>query len=286
MRLLRLGPSGNEFPGMIDSNGVIRDCSGVTSDFNLKWLVSDGLAKLAAINPKELPAVKETHRIGAPITGIRKIICVGLNYSDHAAETGQSTPEEPVLFMKPTTTLQGPNDPVVLPKNSKAVDWEVELAIIIGKTASYVDLSEARSHIAGFSIFHDVSERSFQLERGGQWVKGKGCDTFGPLGPWLVTVDEFEFPLQLNLMLDVNGQNMQAGSTDKMIFDVDYLVHYISQFMTLEPGDVITTGTPPGVGMGQKPPQFLKHGDVVTLQIDQLGKQTQQVIAYERFRND
>lgn len=279
MKLLRVGDHGKESPALLDTEGVLRDCSGITPDFTSEWLESGGVVDLLSVNQSALPRIRTKTRVGVPVADIGKIVCVGLNYSDHAAETGQAIPNEPVLFMKPTTTLQGPNDPIVLPPGAQKVDWEVELALIIGKRASYVSLEDARSYIAGFSIFHDVSERVFQLERGGQWVKGKGCDTFGPLGPWLVTVDEFEFPLCLELGLDVNGDRMQSGTTEKMIFDVEYLVHYISQFMTLEAGDVISTGTPPGVGMGRIPPRFLLEGDTVALSIDQLGEQRQHIVS-------
>lgn len=280
MKLLRIGERGVEIPALLDNGAVLRDCSSVTGDFTPTWLESGGVAELAELHKADLPEIEPGQRIGAPIANIGKVVCVGLNYSDHAAEAGQAPPDEPVLFMKPTTTVQGPNDPIILPPFGEKVDWEVELAIIIGKRASYVELNDARSYIAGFSIFHDVSERAFQLERGGQWVKGKGCDTFGPLGPWLVTVDEFSFPLRLDLKLAVNGELMQSGKTKKMIFDVEYLVHYISQFMTLEAGDVISTGTPPGVGMGQKPPRYLKDADVVNLSIDKLGEQRQRVVSF------
>lgn len=280
MKLLRIGESSAEIPAFIDESGVLRDCSSVTQDFTPTWLESGGIAELAKLDKKNLPEIRPGHRIGTPIANIGKVVCVGLNYSDHAAEAGQTPPDEPIIFMKPTTTLQGPDDPIILPPFGEKVDWEVELAIIIGKRASYVKLDDARFHIAGFSIFNDVSERAFQLERGGQWVKGKGCDTFGPLGPWLVTVDEFTFPLRLGLSLEVNGVVLQSGTTEKMIFDVEYLVHYISQFMTLEAGDVISTGTPPGVGMGQNPPRYLNSGDVVNLKIDQLGEQRQRVVSF------
>jgi len=280
MKLLRIGQRDAEIPALIDGGGVLRDCSSVTPDFTPTWLESGGIAKLAEVNSRDLPEIAAGQRIGAPIADIGKVVCVGLNYSDHAAETGQAPPEEPIIFMKPTTAVQGPNDPIILPPSSEKVDWEVELAIIIGKRASYLSQDEARFYIAEFSIFHDVSERAFQLERGGQWVKGKGCDSFGPLGPWIVTTDEFAFPLRLMLSLEVNGEVFQSGTTENMIFDVDYLVHYISQFMTLEAGDVISTGTPPGVGIGQSPPRFLNSGDFVSLRIDQLGKQRQHVVSF------
>lgn len=281
MKLVRMGERGAEVPAFIDRGGFLRDCSSIVQDFTPMWLESGGIASLVEIDPEGLPEIQPRQRIGLPVAGVGKVVCVGLNYSDHAAEAGQKPPDEPVLFMKPTTTLQGPDDPIVLPPSANKVDWEVELAVVIGKRASYVSMDDARSHIAGFSIFHDISERAFQLERGGQWVKGKGCDTFGPLGPWLVTTDEFSFPLKLNLTLEVNGVLFQSGTTEKMIFDVEYLVHYISQFMTLEAGDVISTGTPPGVGMGQNPPRFLAAGDRVNLRIDQLGEQCQRVVPFQ-----
>jgi 2-keto-4-pentenoate hydratase/2-oxohepta-3-ene-1,7-dioic acid hydratase in catechol pathway len=280
MKLLRVGAAGAERPALLDLNGTLRDLSAHVTDIDGGWLQSGGLEQIRRLDPRELPQIPAPGRVGCPVARIGKLVCVGLNYRDHAAEAGLPVPAEPILFMKATTAISGPNDPVIIPKGSQKTDWEVELAIVIGRRAQYVTLEEALNHVAGFCIANDVSERAFQIERGGQWVKGKSCDTFGPLGPWLVTRDEVPSPGALRMWLDVNGERMQEGSTRTMIFDVPFLVHYISQFMTLEAGDVISTGTPPGVGMGRKPPRFLREGDVMSLGIDGLGEQKQQVRNY------
>jgi len=282
MKLLRYGPVGQEKPGMLDAAGKLRDLSGTVADIAGDTLSPAGLAKLKALDPASLPLVSGTPRIGACVGHVGKFIAVGLNYSDHAAETGAKVPEEPILFMKATSSIVGPNDTVVIPKKSVKTDWEVELAIVIGTKANYVDEADALSHVAGYCIVNDVSEREFQAERGGQWTKGKSADTFGPMGPWLVTPDEIADVQALDMFLDVSGQRRQTGTTKTMIFGVRFLVHYISQFMTLYPGDVITTGTPPGVGLGIKPvPVFLKPGDDMHLGIQGLGEQRQKVVAYE-----
>lgn len=277
MKLLRVGAPDNERPALLDCDGVLRDLSTLVRDIDGAWLASDGIATLSEIDPQQLPALAANSRIGCPIGHVGKYVCVGLNYRDHAEEAGQPIPSEPILFMKATTAIQGPNDDILIPPGSTKTDWEVELAIVIGRRARRVARAEANRHIAGFCVANDVSERSYQLERGGQWDKGKGCDSFGPVGPWLVTADEVADPQDLTLWLEVNGEQRQRGSTHLMIFDVSFLVHYISQFMTLEPGDIISTGTPPGVGMGAKPPRFLRAGDVVTLGIQGLGEQCQHV---------
>jgi 2,4-diketo-3-deoxy-L-fuconate hydrolase len=282
MKLLRLGDAGHERPAILDADGKPRDLYSHVRDIDAAWLEGGGIDQLRKLDVKSLPAVPGSPRVGCPVAGVRKVVAVGLNYRDHAEEAGMQVPQEPILFMKATNTIQGPTDTVVIPRNSAKTDWEVELAIIIGKRAQYIEHGDALSHIAGFCVANDVSERAFQLERGGQWDKGKNCDTFCPLGPWLVTPDELPSPLHLKMWLDVNGERMQNGSTRTMIFDPLFLVHYISQFMTLEPGDVIITGTPPGVGMGRKPPRFLKSGDVMTLGIEGLGEQRQPVKAYEQ----
>ena len=282
MKLLRYGPVGQEKPGILDAAGKLRDLSGTVADIAGDTLSPAGLAKLKALDPTSLPLVSGTPRIGACVGNVGKFIAVGLNYSDHAAETGAKVPEEPILFMKATSSIVGPNDTVVIPKKSVKTDWEVELAIVIGTKANYVDEADALSHVAGYCIVNDVSEREFQAERGGQWTKGKSADTFGPMGPWLVTPDEIADVQALDMFLDVSGQRRQTGTTKTMIFGVRFLVHYISQFMTLYPGDVITTGTPPGVGLGIKPtPVFLKPGDDMYLGIQGLGEQRQKVVAYE-----
>lgn len=277
MRLLRVGERDRERPALLDSDGGMRDLSALVPDIDPAWLAEGGIDRLRTIDPKDLPRISGPVRIGCPVRGIGKYVCVGLNYRDHAAETGQPIPVEPILFMKATSAIGGPDDDILIPPGSQKTDWEVELAIVIGHRARRAPLAHAASHIAGFCISNDVSERAYQLERGGQWDKGKGCDSFGPLGPWLVTADEVPDPQRLAMWLDVNGQRYQNSSTGMMIFDVAFLVHYISQFMTLEPGDVISTGTPPGVGMGLKPPRFLRAGDVVTLGIEGLGEQRQRV---------
>ena len=280
MKLLRYGKNGYEKPGMLDHLDQIRDLSGVIDNLDAQAISPAGLKKLRAIKPESLPLVKGKPRLGVPYTGISKFVAVGLNYSDHAAEAGMPVPGEPILFMKTTTSIIGPNDPVVLPKDAHKGDWEVELGIVIGSTARYVPEDRALDYVAGYSVVNDVSERSFQLERGSQWDRGKGCDTFGPIGPYLVTTDEVPNPQALDMWLDLNGQRMQTGNTRTMIFGAAFLVSYISRFMTLLPGDIIATGTPPGVGLGKKPPVFLKPGDVMTLGLKGLGEQRQEVRAF------
>jgi len=280
MKLVRFGPKGRERPGVVDAAGVIRDISTLTPDIDGRALAGDLVAKLAAADVAALPAVDTGVRLAEPVGGVGKFICVGLNYSDHARESGMTPPEEPILFMKATSAVCGPDDATVMPRGATKVDWEVELGVVIGRRASYVSREAAMEHVAGYCVVNDLSERAFQLERGGQWVKGKSCDSFGPFGPWLVTPDEVTDPGNLRLWLDVNGQRMQDGSTRFMIFDVPYLVHYISQFMTLEPGDLISTGTPPGVGLGMNPPRWLTEDDVVELGIDKLGTQRHRVVAH------
>ncbi|MDB5751144.1 MAG: 2-keto-4-pentenoate hydratase/2-oxohepta-3-ene,7-dioic acid hydratase-like protein [Ramlibacter sp.] len=281
MKLVRYGNPGKEKPGLVDADGRIRDLSGVVPDIGPAQLGAAGMAKLRKVNPAKLPLVRGTPRFGCPVNGVGKFVAIGLNYADHAAESGVPIPKEPVVFMKATSCLQGPNDPVMLPKGSVKTDWEVELAIIIGTEARYVAQSKALGYVAGFAVCNDVSEREYQLERGPQWDKGKGCDTFGPVGPWLVTADEIANVQRLAMWLDVNGERRQTGNTKTMIFNVAKLVSYVSQFMTLKPGDIITTGTPPGVGLGMKPPQFLKKGDVMTLGIEGLGEQRQVVVPFK-----
>jgi 2-keto-4-pentenoate hydratase/2-oxohepta-3-ene-1,7-dioic acid hydratase in catechol pathway len=280
MKLLRYGPSGHEKPGLLDADGRIRDLSSIVSNIDSGVLAPSRLEHLRKFDPAKLPLVRGTPRLGVPYTGIGKFIAIGLNYSDHAAESGMPVPSEPIVFMKATTCITGPNDGIVLPKGSTKTDWEVELGVVIGARAQYVDKADALKYVAGYCVVNDVSERNFQLERGSQWDKGKGCDTFGPIGPYLVTAESVGDPHELGMWLDVNGQPRQRGNTKTMVFGVAHLVSYISQFMTLMPGDIITTGTPPGVGMGMKPPQFLKPGDVVTLGIEGLGEQRQRVTAW------
>ena len=282
MKLVRYGRPGKEKPGLIDGAGKLRDLSGVVDDIAGPTLSRKGLAKISKIKPASLPAVRGAPRLGPCVGAVGNFVAVGLNYADHAAETGAAIPKEPILFNKAPSCISGPNDDVVIPRGSVKTDWEVELAIVIGARASYVAEHEALAHVAGFCICNDVSEREFQQERGGQWMKGKGCATFGPLGPWLTTPDEIADVQKLGMWLDVNGERMQTGSTATMIFDVKTLVSYISHFMILLPGDVITTGTPPGVGLGKKPPRFLKAGDVVSLGIDGLGVQTQRFAAWKK----
>lgn len=278
MKLLRYGPAGAEKPALVAKDASIRDLSGVIADFNGDALSNAGLARLAAIDPATLPEVS-VERIGSCVPRPGKFICVGLNYADHAKETGKAPPDEPILFMKATSAVVGPNDDVEIPRGSQKADWEVELGVVIGTRAKYVSKADALNHVAGYCVVNDVSERAFQSERGGQWTKGKSHDTFGPIGPWLVTRDEVADPQNLALWLDVDGIRRQTGNTNTMIFGVAHLVSYISQFMTLEPGDVIATGTPPGVGMGIKPePVFLKTGQVMTLGIEGLGEQRQQTV--------
>ncbi len=283
MKLLRYGPKGAEKPGLLDADGRIRDLSGHVADISGARLSPAGLKALAAIDPKSLPLVGGSPRYGVPVSGVSKFIAVGLNFADHAAESNLPIPEEPVLFTKAVSCLTGPNDPVMIPRGSLKTDWEVELGVVIGSRASYVTEDEALDHVAGYVLINDVSERAFQIERGGTWDKGKGCDTFGPVGPWLVTADEVGDPQDLSMWLDVNGQRRQDGSSKTMIFPIRKLVSYISEFMTLEPGDLITTGTPPGVGMGQKPEAvYLKAGDKIHLGIEKLGEQRQIVVAWSR----
>lgn len=282
MKLLRYGPKGMEKPGLIDSESRIRDLSPLLADITTSHLSPDGISALKALDISKLPVVNEVARLGVPYHRPGKVICVGLNYSDHAAETGQAAPDQPVLFLKATSSLRGPNDPVVLPQNSTRSDWEVELGVVIGSTARYVTRAEAMEYVAGYCVVNDLSERHFQLECGGQWDKGKGCDTFGPVGPWLVTRDEISDPQALDLWLEVNGRTFQSGSTRNMLFDIATLVSYISQFMTLDPGDLISTGTPAGVGHGQKPTIYLRAGDTIRLGISGLGEQTQRVFAWDR----
>jgi 2,4-diketo-3-deoxy-L-fuconate hydrolase len=281
MRLLRYGPAGQEKPGILDNSGALRDLSGVVSDIAGDVLLPDSLAALRALDPATLPRVSGAPRIGPCVGRVGKFICIGLNYSDHAAESGMAVPKEPIVFMKATSAISGPNDDIVIPKGSQKADWEVELGIVIGKGAKYVAEADALDHVAGYCTVHDVSERAFQLEMGGQWVKGKSADTFGPIGPWLVTADAVPHWNQLGLWLEVDGKRYQNGTTSTMIFGVPYLVSYLSQFMSLQPGDIITTGTPPGVGMGQKPPVFLQPGSVLRLGVEGLGEQQQRTVAWQ-----
>ncbi|MBA8877670.1 fumarylacetoacetate hydrolase family protein [Phyllobacterium myrsinacearum] len=277
MKLVRYGPAGQEKPGLVDKDGKVRDLSAHVKDIAGEAISPAGLKKLAAIDPATLPEVT-VDRYGACVAGTGKFICIGLNYSDHAAETGATVPPEPIIFMKATSAIVGPNDNVEIPRTSLKTDWEVELGVVIGKHAKYVSEDEALDHVAGYCLINDVSERAFQAERQGQWTKGKSSDTFGPTGPWLVTKDEIADPQKLKMWLEVNGHRYQNGSTETMVYGVKYLVSYLSQFMSLHPGDIISTGTPPGVGLGQKPNIFLKAGDVMTLGIEGLGEQRQDVV--------
>lgn len=279
MKLLRYGAPGEEKPGLLDSQGVLRDLSGHAADIGGDVLLPDALEKLRALDARWLPPVPGNPRIGPCVANVGKFICVGLNYSDHAIESGMAIPSEPVLFLKATSAICGPNDNVEIPFRSEKTDWEVELGIVIGKPAKYVSKENALDHVAGYCVINDVSERAFQLERGGQWDKGKGCDTFGPIGPWLVTPDEVADPQNLNMWLEVDGKRYQNGSTRTMIFGVAHLVSYISHFMSLQPGDIISTGTPPGVGFGQKPQVYLQPGQTMRLGIDGLGEQQQTTVA-------
>ena len=279
MKLLRHGPAGAERPGMLHSDGTIRNLTGIVPDIGGAVLSDVGLSALRGIDAGKLPVVAADTRLGACVAGTGKFICIGLNYADHAAESGMAVPPEPVIFMKATSAICGPNDPIIIPRTSEKTDWEVELGVIIGTRAKYVSEAEALNHVAGYAVTNDVSERAFQTERAGQWTKGKSCDNFGQLGPWLVTRDEVADPQALKMWLTVNGQTMQNGSTRTMVYGVAHIVSYLSQFMTLHPGDVISTGTPPGVGMGMKPQRFLRAGDVVELGIEGLGQQRQDVIA-------
>jgi 2,4-didehydro-3-deoxy-L-rhamnonate hydrolase len=279
MKLVRYGEKGREKPGLVDKSGQLRDLSDHIKDLDGAAYSPESLKKLAAINPATLPAVSGKPRLGSPVTGISKFVAIGLNYSDHAKETGAEIPTEPIFFIKANTALSGPNDPVEKPRGSTKLDWEVEIAAIIGTRAKYVSEADALNHVAGYCVCNDVSERNFQIERLGQWTKGKSHDTFGPLGPWLVTKDEVADVQKLGMWLDVNGERRQTGSTSTMIFSMAKCISYVSQFMTLLPGDIVTTGTPPGVGLGMKPPKFLNVGDVVTLGIEGLGEQRQEIIA-------
>ena len=281
MKLLRYGPAGEEKPGLLDEDGRIRDLSDKITDINGAALAPDRLAALAKLDTASLPLVEGSPRLGPPVAGIGKIIAVGINYAAHGKETKIDIPDEPILFTKAVTSLSGPNDPVILPKGSKKGDWEVELAIVIGRRAQYVEQADAMDVIAGFAVINDVSERALQLEGSGQWLKGKSFDTFAPFGPWLVTPDEVPDPQNLNLWLEVNGERHQDGNTSAMIFGITYLVSSISEYMTLMPGDVIPTGTPPGVGLGHEPPIFLQPGDVMRLGVEGLGEQRQEVRAWE-----
>jgi 2,4-didehydro-3-deoxy-L-rhamnonate hydrolase len=282
MKLLRYGPQGQEKPALLDAHGQVRDLSGVINRIDAQTLAPAGLAALARLDPQQLPLVREPGRIGVPFEQPGKFLCVGLNYRDHAAEAGLPEPKEPILFFKADTSLNGPNDPVVLPQGAQKADWEVELGVVIGRTARYVSEAEALTYVAGYVLVNDVSEREYQLERGGTWDKGKGCDTFGPVGPWFVSADQIPDPQVLDLWLEVNGQRYQQGSTRNMIFSVAQLVSYISRFMTLKPGDLIATGTPAGVGMGLKPaPKYLQPGDTMRVGASQLGEQLQHVHAWD-----
>ncbi len=275
MKFLRYGAPGQEKPGILDNQGQIRDLSEKVSDISGAVLDPAALAKLADLDVDGLPLVEGTPRLGPCVAGTGKFICIGLNYADHAAESGMAVPPEPVIFMKATSAIVGPNDDLLIPRGSEKTDWEVELGVVIGRTAKYVSEADALDYVAGYCTVHDVSERAFQIERAGQWTKGKSCDTFGPTGPWLVTKDEIADPQNLKMWLTVNGETMQNGSTKTMVYGVAFLVSYLSQFMSLQPGDIISTGTPPGVGMGMKPPRYLKAGDVIELGIEGLGNQKQ-----------
>lgn len=279
MKLLRYGPKGQEKPGMLDASGAIRDLSGVIDEIDGTTICADGLAKLAGLDPSSLPAISGQPRLGACVAGVGKFICIGLNYADHAAESGLQVPPEPVIFMKCTSAICGPNDDVEIPRKSRKTDWEVELGVIIGKETKYIDEKDAMDYVAGYCVVNDVSERAFQAERAGQWTKGKSHDTFGPIGPWLVTKDEIADPQTLDMWLEVDGHRYQDGSTKTMVYKVPFLVAYLSQFMSLQPGDIISTGTPPGVGMGVKPdPVYLKPGQTMRLGIEGLGEQQQKTV--------
>jgi ureidoglycolate lyase len=278
VKLLRYGPPGAEKPGLLDAQGRIRDLSGIVTDIGGATLLPDGLARLRTTDPMSLPLVEGNPRFGPCVAGIGKFVCIGLNYADHAAESGHPVPDEPVIFMKATSAVCGPDDDVEIPRGSEKTDWEVELGVVIGKPAKHVDEAQALEHVAGYCVINDVSERSFQIERGGQWTKGKSHDTFGPIGPWLVTRDEVPDPQNLGMWLEVDGKRYQDGSTRTMVFGVAFLVSYLSRFMSLRPGDVISTGTPPGVGLGQKPPVYLRPGQTIRLGIEGLGEQTQRTV--------
>ena len=278
MKLVRFGAAGDEKPGVIDEHGNLRDLSAYIEDITAQNLSDEKLSELSKINLNTLPILDKSTRLGACVSGVGKFICIGLNYADHAKEAGMEVPPEPVIFMKATSAICGPTDPILLPRGSVKTDWEVELAVVIGKKAKYVELEDAMSYVAGYAASNDISERTYQLEGSGHWTKGKSCDSFGPLGPYLVTKDEIPDPQNLSMWLSVNGQKMQDGSTSTMVYGVAFLVHYISQFMSLMPGDIISTGTPPGVGLGMTPPIYLKPGDIVTLGVEGLGEHNQTVI--------
>jgi 2-keto-4-pentenoate hydratase/2-oxohepta-3-ene-1,7-dioic acid hydratase in catechol pathway len=278
MKLLRYGQAGREKPGLLDASGTIRDLSGLIPDVTGEALLPDSLARLRAVKPERLPSVAGSVRLGPCVTGIGKFICVGLNYSDHAAESGMAVPAEPIIFMKATSSVSGPHDDIVIPRGSQKTDWEVELGVVIGTRAKYVEEKDALSHVAGYCVINDLSERAYQLEGTGQWVKGKSADTFGPIGPWLVTTDEVRDWHGLDMWLEVDGHRYQNGNTRTMVFGVPFLVSYLSRFMTLHPGDVISSGTPPGVGHGQKPPVYLREGNIVRLSVQGLGEQRQRVV--------
>jgi 2-keto-4-pentenoate hydratase/2-oxohepta-3-ene-1,7-dioic acid hydratase in catechol pathway len=282
MRLVRYGRPGKEKPGLFDEEGRLRDLSGVIADIDASVLSDRALRKIAKIDYKTLPLVRGNPRLGVPVAGTRKFIGIGMNYADHAAETGAPVPKEPIFFMKAITCLSGPDDPIQLPKGSKKTDWEVELGVVIGARAQYVEEKDALKYVAGYCVVNDVSEREYQFERGSQWDKGKGCDTFGPVGPFLVTSDEVFDPQDLDLYLELNGKRMQTGNTKNMVFTVAQIVAYLSRFITLEPGDIICTGTPPGVGLGRTPQRFLKKGDKLRLGIAGLGEQQQEVVAFPK----
>jgi len=279
MKLMRVGAAGQEKPAVLDSDGVVRDLSAHVDDIAGAAITEAGLAKLKGVDLGSLPAI-EADRIGPCVAGVGKFICIGLNYADHAAESGMDVPPEPVMFMKATSAICGPNDDVIVPRNSDKCDWEVELGVVIGDGGVYIDEADAMNHVAGYCVINDISERTFQIERAGQWVKGKSADTFGPIGPWLVTRDEVEDPQNLAMWLEVDGTRYQNGSTQTMVYGVQHLVHYVSQFMSLQPGDIISTGTPPGVGMGLKPQKWLTGGETMKLGIEGLGEQTQNVVRY------
>jgi ureidoglycolate lyase len=281
MKLLRVGAKGAEKPAIIHSDGTIRDLSSVVGDIAGDTLTDEGLATIAAADPAALPVLDADSRIGPCVGHVGKFICIGLNYADHAAESGMAVPDEPIIFFKATSAITGPNDPVIIPKGSEKTDWEVELGIVIGKEARYIGEDAAMDHVAGYCLVNDVSERAFQIERAGQWVKGKSADSFGPIGPWLVTRDDIADPQNLAMWLEVDGHRYQDGSTRTMVFGVAHLVSYLSQFMSLQPGDIISTGTPPGVGMGQTPPVYLKAGQTIRLGIEGLGEQTQTTVAWD-----
>jgi len=281
MRLLRYGNPGDERPGMLDNDDILRDLSAVVPDIDGAIFAPETLAQLRSLNPADLPQVEGEPRLGPCIASVGKFLCIGLNYADHAAESGMAVPIEPVVFMKATSSIIGPNDDVMIPRDSLKTDWEVELGVVIGRTARYVEPGDALSYVGGYCVVNDLSERAFQLEGTGQWVKGKSADTFGPIGPWLVTPDEVPDPQSLKLWLEVNGHRYQSGSTATMVYGVAHLVSYLSRFMSLQPGDIISTGTPPGVGLGQKPPVYLKAGDVMKLGVEGLGEQQQRVVPFQ-----